>query len=70
MLRIDYKSHLRTDQTVSLSTFFFVIVGCDLEELLKTADILKIERASEVLKDMIEDKNVEEEQELEEPETM
>ena len=47
---------------------FVIFVGCDLEELLKTAETLKIERASEVLQEMLEDRNDMDEQEMEESE--
>ena len=47
-----------------------MLSGCDLEELLKTAEMLKIERASEVLRDMLEDKKTIEKQKPEEKENM
>ena len=51
-----------------IQVLLVIFVGCDLEELLKTAETLKIERASEVLQEMLEDRNDVEGQYMEESE--
>ncbi len=40
----------------------FCFAGCSLDELQKTADLLKIERASEVLQGMIDEQETQQEQ--------
>ena len=47
-----------------------IFVGCDLGELLKTAETLKIERAAELLLEMLEDKDTGDDQNTEEDVTM
>lgn len=59
---------MRYYNVIIIRVLFVILVGCDLEELLKTAETLKIERASEVLQEMLEDRNDMDGQEMEESE--
>ena len=59
---------MRYYNVIIIRVLFVIFVGCDLEELLKTAETLKIERASEVLQEMLEDRNDMDGQEMEESE--